>query len=175
MGVSEKDVPNLEVFGFVFGSKPESPAFGSGGELEVETGRFVKSAYEPGGAEITYPLDDEVFTFRREGFGDFFRDRVRGENGWLWRNLHVHYTPRSRRADALEVWDYFVCKHGDLKESFVLERKDEIARAVTAKYPEIDASTRYQRFSSQYLVKTRLEYRPLRAAGKAEAESADLP
>ena len=169
MGVSSNSVPDLEVFGFVFGSKPESPAFGPGGELEVETGRFAKSAYEPGGAEMTYPYDDEVFTFRREGFSDFFRDKKRGVNGWLWRNLHVHYTPRSRRADALEVWDYFVCKHGDLKESFVLERRNEIADAAKAKYPEIDASTRYQRLASQYLVKTRLEYRPLRAVGKAEA------
>ena len=172
MGLIEEDVPNLEVFGFVFGSKPESPAFGPGGELEVETGRFAKSAYEPCGAEMTYPFDDEVFTLKREGFADFFRDKKRGSNGWLWRNLHVHYTPRSRRADALEIWDYFVCKHGDLKESFVLARKDEIAKAAMAKYPEIDASTRYQRLASQYLVKTRLEYRPLRAVGKAEAESA---
>ena len=76
---------------------------------------------------------------------------------------------QSRRADALEVWDHFVCKHGDLKESFVLERRNEIADAAKAKYPEIGASTRYQRLASQYLVKTRLEYRPLRAVGKAEA------
>ncbi len=168
MGVS-RDVPNLEVFGFVFGSRPDSPAFGPGGELEVDTGRFARSAYLPGGAELSFPIDDSVFKWWPEGYNDFFRrPKDRGKYGWVLRMMTVHYTPRSRRADAVEVFDHYICKHGDLKESFVREHENDLANAVRAKYPQIDASVRYVRLTNQYRVITRLEYRPLRAVGAAE-------
>lgn len=160
MGVSEKDVPDLNVFGFVMGSRPESPAFAPGGRLETDRSRFAKSAYEPGGAEMTYPVRDGIFSYTHPE-PSFCR--------WIWVDAGAHYTPRSRRADVLVVQEYFYCKAGDLPEATARARMNDLADAARALSPDLDASATFQRLTNQYLVTTRIEYRPLRAVGAGEA------
>lgn len=160
MVVSDGDVPDFDVFGFTMGSRPDSPAFAPGGRLETETGRFAKSAYEPGGAEMTYPVKDGIFKYRHPG---------RAFCDWVWVDVNAHYTPRSRRADALIVQEYFYCKAENLPETVARAHMNELADAAKALSPDIDATVRFTRLTNQYLVTTRMEYRPLRAIGAAEA------
>ena len=160
VGVNEKAVPNLEVFGFVMGSKPESPEFAPGGRLEIDRGRFAKSAYEPGGVEMTYPVRDGIFNYKHP---------APAFCSWTWVDVNAHYTPRSRRADVLVVQEYFYCKAGDLPEPTARARMNELAEAAKALSPDIDASASFQKLTNQYLVTTRIEYKPLRAIGAEES------
>ncbi len=162
MVVNGTEVPDFDVFGFKMGSRPESPVFAQGGRLEVEKGRFVRSAYEPGGPMMTYPVRDGLFSYTHPG---------KPCCSWIWVDVFAHYTPRSRRADVLVVYEYFYCKHGDLPETSIRARMNELADDAKALSPDIEASARFQRLTNQYLVTTTIEYKPLRAVGAAEAES----
>ena len=151
----------IDVMGVRFGARATARAFGPDGEFRFELGRPTRVGFETFKAPVFFPLPPERLVFE-------YPKQLQTP----WHNLNAHYTPVTRRRDLREVWDYFSSvrlREADVRKLALGALADEIAR----RFPggRIAVSSRFVRYTEQYVVVTRVEARDLAAAGAAEAKA----
>lgn len=148
----------LTICDITFGSRPTAKAFGEGGELRFEIGRWDGDRFVPFGDRILFPHPPPEFdvTYPKDA-------------PLMWRNVSKHYTPVTRRLDYFEVWDYFSAKR--FRDEAVREKAlGLLASRLAASLPaeKVSISCRYIRYAEQYVSVTCVESRDLAAAGRDE-------
>ena len=156
-------VAPFAVEGVEFGSRPEQRAFGAGGELRFEAGRWNGSRFEQVAERVLFPIRppemDVAYpanVFHVPGISAVF----------------VHYTPATRRLDYFEVWHYFAlakAREEDARHAAfgLLEAR------IASKHPaaKVGTSSRFVRYADFYAVVTEVLSRDLYAAGEAERQA----